>query len=88
MSKEYKYTYRFSEQTVDTRYYKVESNKKLTQSEMQDLAWTVEGTGGEFKCEESPEFKATFEGTEYGDDAVYQMEEGEEDLKDDGLENW
>ena len=29
MSKEYKYTYRFSEQTVDTRYYKVESNKKL-----------------------------------------------------------
>jgi len=88
MSKEYKYTYRFSEQTVDTRYYKVESNKKLTQSEMQNLAWTVEGTGGEFKCEESPEFRATFEGTEYGDDAVYQMEEGEEDLKDDGLENW
>ena len=88
MSKEYKYTYRFSEQTVDTRYYKVESNKKLTQSKMQELAWTVEGTGGEFKCEESPEFKATFEGTEYGDDAVYQMEEGEEDLKDDGLENW
>jgi len=88
MSKEYKYTYRFSEQTVDTRYYKVESNKKLTQSEMQNFAWTVEGTGGEFKCEESPEFKATFEGTEYGDDAVYQMEEGEEDLKDDGLENW
>jgi hypothetical protein len=28
MSKEYKYTYRFSEQTVDTRYYKVESNAK------------------------------------------------------------
>ena len=77
MSKEYKYIYRFSEQTVDTRYYKVESNKKLTQSEMQNLAWTVEGTGGEFKCEESPEFKATFEGTKYGDDAVYQMEEGE-----------
>ena len=55
---------------------------------MQELAWTVEGTGGEFKCEESPEFRATFEGAEYGDDAVYQMEEGEEDLKDDGLENW
>ena len=88
MSKEYKYTYRFSEQTIDTRYYKVESNTKLTQSKMQELAWTVEGTGGEFQCEESPEFKATFEGTEYGDDAVYQMEEGEEDLKDDELENW
>ncbi len=44
---EYKYTYRFSEQTVDTRYYKVESNTKLTQSEMQDLAWSVEQTEGE-----------------------------------------
>ena len=82
MSKEYKYTYRFSEQTVDTRYYKVESNTKLTQSKMQELAWCCEGTGGEFECKESPEFKATFEGTEYGDDAQYQMEEGEEDLAD------
>ena len=44
----YKYTYRFSEQTVDTRYYKVESNKKLTEPEMRDLAYTAEGTGGRF----------------------------------------
>ena len=81
MSKEYKYTYRFSEQTVDTRYYKVESNTKLTKSEMQDLAWSVEQTEGEtFKCNEG---KATFEGTEIGDDAQYQMEEGEENLADD-----
>ena len=80
MSKEYKYTYRFSEQTLDTRYYKVESNTKLTKSEMQDLAWSVEQTEGEiFKCNEG---KATFEGTEIGDDAQYQMEEGEEDLAD------
>ena len=78
---EYKYTYRFSEQTVDTRYYKVESNTKLTKSEMQDLAWSVEQTEGEtFKCNEG---KATFEGTEIGDDAQYQMEEGEENLSDD-----
>ena len=81
MSKEYKYTYRFSEQTLDTRYYKVESNTKLTKSEMQDLACSVEQTEGEtFKCNEG---KATFEGTEIGDDAQYQMEEGEEDLADD-----
>ncbi len=78
---EYKYTYKFSEQTVDTRYYKVESNTKLTKSEMQDLAWSVEQTEGEtFKCNEG---KATFEGTEIGDDAQYKMEEGEEDLADD-----
>ena len=87
MSEEYKYTYRFSEQTVDTRYYKVESNIKLTEPEMRDLAYTAEGTGGDFECEETKS-RATFEGTEYGDDAQYQMEEGEEDLKDDGLENW
>ena len=77
----YKYTYRFSEQTVDTRYYKVESNTKLTKSDMQNIAWSVEMTEGEtFTCDEG---KATFEGTEFGDDAQYQMEEGEEDLADD-----
>jgi len=50
---------------------------------MQDLAWSVEQIDGEtFKCNEG---KAIFEGTEYGDDAQYQMEEGEEDLADDSL---
>ena len=80
MSKEYKYTYRFSEQTVDTRYYKVESNKKLTYHEMQDIAWSAEQLEG--SSYEDEDGKATFEGTEYGDDAQYQMEEGEEDLAD------
>ena len=80
---EYKYTYRFSEQTVDTRYYKVESNTKLTKDEMQDLAWSVEMTEGKtFTCNEG---KATFEGTEIGDDAQYKMEEGQEDLADDSI---
>ena len=82
MSKEYKYTYRFSEQTVDTRYYKVESNKKLTYHEMQDIAWSAEQLEG--SSYEDEDGKATFEGTEYGDDAQYQMEEGEEDLADEG----
>ena len=77
----YKYTYRFSEQTVDTRYYKVESNKKLTYHEMQDIAWSAEQLEG--STYEDEDGKATFEGTEYGDDAQYQMEEGEEDLADD-----
>ena len=80
MSKEYKYTYRFSEQTVDTRYYKVESNKKLTYRDMQDIAWSAEQLEG--RSYEDEDGKATFEGTEYGDDAQYQMEEGEEDLAD------
>ena len=80
MSKKYKYTYRFSEQTVDTRYYKVESNTKLTQSEMQQIAWGVEQTDGE--TIEDEDGKATFDGIEYGDDAQYQIEEGEENLAD------
>ena len=80
MSKEYKYTYRFSEQTLDTRYYKVESNKKLTYHEMQDIAWSAEQLEG--SSYEDEDGKATFEGTEIGDDAQYQMEEGEEDLAD------
>ena len=82
MSKEYKYTYRFSEQTVDTRYYKVESNKKLTYHEMQDIAWSVEMTEGEHFEDENGSM-ATFEGSDIGGDAQYQMEEGEEDLLDD-----
>ena len=81
MSKEYKYTYRFSEQTVDTRYYKVESNKKLNYNDVQNIAWSVEMKEGE--TYEDEDGKATFEGTEYGDDAQYEMEEGEEDLLDD-----
>jgi len=80
---EYKYTYRFSEQTVDTRYYKVESNKKLTYQDVQEIAWSVEMKEGE--TYEDEDGKATFEGTEFGDDAQYQMEEGEEDLADDSL---
>ena len=83
MSKEYKYTYRFSEQTVDTRYYKVESNKRLTYNEVQDIAWSVEMKEGETLTTKCNGRKATFEGTEYGDDAQYQMEEGEENLLDD-----
>ena len=80
---EYKYTYKFSEQTVDTRYYKVESNKKLTYHEMQDIAWSAEQLEG--SSYEDEDGKATFEGTEYGDDAQYQMEEGEENLADDSI---
>ena len=88
MSKEkkYKYTYRFSEQTIDVRYYKVESNKKLTRSEMQEIAWGVEQKEGETFEDENG--KATFGGTEYGDDAQYQMEEGSENLLDGDDHDW
>ena len=77
MSK-YKYIYKFSEETTDIRYYTVQSNKKLTSSEMQDIAWSVEQTEGETYADERG--KATFGGTEYGGDSQYQMVEGAENL--------
>ena len=58
----------------------VESVLKLTYHEMQDIAWSAEQLEG--STYEDEDGKATFEGTEYGDDAQYQMEEGEEDLAD------
>ena len=77
MSK-YKYTYKFSEETTDLRYYTVQSNKKLTRLEMQDIAWSVEQTEGETYTDERG--KATFGGTEYGGDSQYQMVEGADNL--------
>ena len=69
---DYKYTYRFSEQTVDTRYYKVESNEKLTKRNARYSFFSrEEGETLTTKCNGR---KATFEG-KYGDDAQYQMEE-------------
>ena len=79
MTKEYKYTYCFSEQTVDTRYYKVQSNKKLTSAEMMDLGFSTELKDG--SVFESEDEKATFITTEIGGDAQIEIEQGEEDLK-------
>jgi hypothetical protein len=50
---------------------------------MQDIAWSAEQLEG--SSYEDEDGKATFEGTEYGDDAQYQMEEGQEDLLDDDI---
>ena len=85
MSK-YKYTYKFSEETTDIRYYTVQSNKKLTRSEMQDIAWSVEQTEGETYADERG--KATFGGTAYGGDSQYQMVEGAENLSDKDDYDW
>ena len=85
MSK-YKYTYKFSEETTDIRYYTVQSNKKLTRSEMQDIAWSVEQTEGETYIDERG--KARFGGTEYGGVSHYQMVEGADNLLDGDDYDW
>ena len=52
----------------------------------QDIAWSVEQTEGETYTDKDG--KATFGGTEYGDDAQYQMEEGSENLLDGDDYDW
>ena len=79
MTKEYKYTYKFSEQSVDVRYWEVQSEKKLTEEEMLDLGFStdVENEGSVYT---EDGVKATFIGTEYGDDGQIEVEQGKDDL--------
>ena len=81
MTKEYKYTYTFSEQSVDTRYYKVQSDKKLTYDQVLDLGFSCELKDN--SVYEDQDGKAVFITTEFGDDSQIEIDEGQENLKDD-----
>lgn len=80
MTKKYKYTY--SDSSTDIREYEVESEVMLTENEVQEIAlgcdlkdgYTYEGG------EKGEKFKATFVGTEFGDDA--QPEWGGDEYKE------
>ena len=89
MTKEYKYTYKFSEQSVDTRYWEVQSNKKVTAVKMLEFGFSTDlKKEGSVYTDEN--VKATFIGTDYGDDGQIQLEQGVEDLisiDDDGGTN-
>ena len=79
MTKEYKYTYKFSEQSVDVRYWEVQSNKKLTEEEMLEFGFSTDlRNEGSVYTEDG--VKATFIGTEYGDDGQIEVEQGKDDL--------
>tara|TARA_Y100000389_G_scaffold177164_1_gene189202 strand:+ start:338 stop:628 length:291 start_codon:yes stop_codon:yes gene_type:complete len=66
-----KYFYTYDEYSQDTRSYEIESDVKLTKSEVQDIALGCSLTDGYTYVggEKDKRFKATFTGTEYGDDA-------------------
>ena len=65
-----KYNYTYEEYSQDTRSFKIESDVKLTENQIQEIAlgcslkdgYTYQGGNKDKR------FKATFEGTEYGDD--------------------
>ena len=62
-----KYFYTYDEYSQDTRSYEIESDVKLTKSEVQDLALGCTMEEGSTNTDKNS--KATFKGTDYGDDA-------------------
>lgn len=79
-SMKYKYTY--EEWSQDTRSFEVESEVKLTQEEIQDIALGCNLTDG-YTYQGGPKekrFQAKFIGTDYGDDT--QTEFGGDEIKE------
>ena len=74
-----KYFYTYDEYSQDTRSYEIESDVELTKSEVQDLALGCTMEEGSTNADKNS--KATFIGTDYGDDA--QVEYGGDWTKDD-----
>jgi len=81
MSKK-KYFYTYEEYSQDTRSYEVESDVELTKKEIQNIALGCDMTDGYTYLggEKDKRFKATFTGTEIGDDV--QTEYGGDWTKD------
>ena len=86
-----KYTYMIEEWSNDIRFYKIESDEKLTEEEVKDSVREVGipiKAGEEIKIDELPSGKevdiiAVYQGTEYGHDAQMEIVEG--DTADDSL---
>ena len=77
-----KYKYTYQEWSQDTREYEVESDIKLTQLQIQEIALGCDMTDGYTYLggEKDKRFKAIFKGTEFGDDA--QTEYGGDETKE------
>jgi len=78
-----KYNYTYEEYSQDTRSYTVESDVKLTQEEIQEMALSCSMVeGATYKSKNSI---ATFKGTEYGGDS--QTEYGGDEIKEEDEDN-
>ena len=77
-----KYNYTYEEYSQDTRSYEIESDVKLTEEEIQDIALGCDIKDGYTYLggEKGKRFKATFTGTEIGDDV--QTEYGGDETKE------
>ena len=83
-----KYTYMVEEWSSDTRFYKIESDEKLTEEEVKDsvrevgIPIEVIGVGEKIKIDELPSGKevdiiGVYQGTEYGEDSQMDIVEGD-----------
>ena len=80
-----KYTYMIEELSNDIRFYKIESDEKLTEEEVKDSVREVGipiKAGEEIKIDELPSGKevdiiGVYQGTEYGHDAQMEIVEGD-----------
>ncbi len=66
-----KFTYYYEEWSQDTRSFEIESEVKLTESEIAELSTEVSFTDGDTSTGDT--YKVTFKGTEYGDDTQYDI---------------
>tara|TARA_R100000353_G_scaffold2288_1_gene3393 strand:- start:367 stop:597 length:231 start_codon:yes stop_codon:yes gene_type:complete len=66
-----KYTYYYEETSQDTRCWEIESEVKLTEDEIQDLA--LETTFEDGDTSSGDTYKVTFKCTEYGDDCQCEI---------------
>ena len=66
-----KFTYYYEEWSQDTRSFKIESEVKLTESEIVELSTEVSFTDGDTSTGNT--YKVTFNGTEYGDNTQYEI---------------
>jgi len=70
------YTYEVSEQSTDTRYFEIVSDKKLTQEEIHD-AVCLTNISREGDCVKDGGITATFKWTDFGEDSDVEIDSGE-----------
>ena len=88
MSKEY--TYVVEEWSTDSRRYTISSDRKLTESQLQDAYKEVgipeQGYSETFDelpyCNTKVNFTVYYDGTDYGEDSQMEIVQGGENLKD------
>mgnify|MGYP003649854714 FL=1 len=70
------YTYEVSEQSTDTRYFEIVSNRKLTKEEIHD-AVCLTNISKEGDCVKEGGITTTFKWTDFGEDSDMEIDSGE-----------